>query len=109
MVMVRECGNYRVEVTPRRLGDLGGVHMSDSMVTRTVDLDYRTRCRQIAEAIKRHVDNVADATVVWDERLACSFCGLDWEDPEDLPMCCGEAQDEWKAKQEEVTGEPVGG
>lgn len=105
--------NFRVVIEPRRLGDFGFVSMSDSMASRDPERDMRERCEEIAAQVKRHVDNVSDASVVCDERAECSHCGSGWEtltaaqaatphqqlderSVEGEPVCCDEAIAEFR-------------
>jgi len=63
-------------------------------------------CQRIVTAVRRHIDDVADASVDWD--VVCSFCGSDWEEEErgdcncpiGMPVCCEKAIEEWEAKKE---------
>lgn len=55
---------------------------------------------EIVDQIKRHVDDVSSARVVWDSLFICSHCDYEWEENEDgLPMCCDEAEKEFEEKQ----------
>lgn len=67
-------------------------------------------CEGIKEQVLRHIDDVAQVSVVWEGRSVCSFCGRDWEvnenpgDPDydlDEPTCCAAAQEEWSKLKEE--------
>ena len=61
-------------------------------------------CNQILQEIKRHIDDVEEINIEYDEEEACSFCGYDWDEveekkcdgwPKGMPLCCKEAQLEW--------------
>lgn len=67
--------------------------------------------KELAEQIKRHCDYVESATVRVAKHPVCSFCQRDWETmreedgpdedmPLGIPVCCGDAQEEWLAAQE---------
>ncbi|GAA3717871.1 hypothetical protein [Streptomyces tremellae] len=71
--------DFEVVITPRRLGDLGWMSVSDRMASSDPERDVRERCEEIAAAVKRHVDNVAAVEVRFTETHTCSFCGYDWE------------------------------
>jgi hypothetical protein len=104
--------DFRVVVTPRRIGDLGWMSVSDRMASNNIERDMRERCEQIAEQVNRHVDHVADVRVEVDTEDVCSFCGLGWEEltkkeyeanPDSfedwerpgIPVCCAKAQEQW--------------
>jgi hypothetical protein len=74
--------NFRVVVEPRALGNIGYISMSDRMACGNdlarIRREYEQRCEEIAQQIKRHVDNVASARVEYDEEPVCSHCGRDW-------------------------------
>lgn len=94
--------NYRLEVEP------------DTRHVRASELADHGRMMTLLDDIKRdivrHVDGVDQIVYRFDIRYECSFCGLAWEvmthadalrDPEDdtpvgMPVCCREAQDEWR-------------
>lgn len=56
--------------------------------------------QQIADQIKRHVDDVIIDVIEFDTIEYCEFCGRVWEternEPNGMPECCGKAQDEWE-------------
>jgi len=61
-------------------------------------------CKGIKEQILRHIDDVADVAITWEDHFVCSFCGFDWETNENPldpdwelgePVCCTAAQEEW--------------
>lgn len=90
--------NFRVEVTPREpyLG-------RDPKKAEAIWADL---CKDIASQIKRHVDDVGSADVVFDTKESCSHCDYGWEvatddsDPEfpkGCPLCCEAAIEEFKA------------
>jgi hypothetical protein len=101
-----------LEIHPRRLGDLGGVSMSDSLASRDIDGDYRKRCETIRDGMLQH-RNVIEARIEVDETHVCSHCGHVWEelteeDAKDTslwvdkhtragePLCCGKAVEEFR-------------
>lgn len=99
--------NFRVVITPRDLGELGGCTLSDEMVSRNIEQDYQERCEEIAAQAIRHIDNVRHAAVEFDEDVACSHCCLPWHEqvegdvsdyPLGIPLCCEKAQKEWRDK-----------
>ena len=54
--------------------------------------------KNIIHQINRHVDDIEDVRLKWDAIEICSFCESRWEtrEGEDEPLCCEEAQKEWK-------------
>ncbi|MGW3192157.1 hypothetical protein ACWDBT_30435 [Streptomyces ardesiacus] len=105
-----------VAVLPRRLGSLGfgALSMSDRLISRDIEGDYRRRCEEIVAEL-RHRPQVEDVTVTCTETHTCSHCGLSWEvltaaeaaDPanrqdehtvEGEPVCCDKAVDEFRAE-----------
>ncbi|MFD9763233.1 hypothetical protein ACFWXI_06775 [[Kitasatospora] papulosa] len=107
--------DYRVVITPRRLGDLGWMSISDRMASSDPDRDMRERCEEITEQVKRHVDNVSSVEVQFTEVHTCSHCCLTWEvltaveaanpsyqqdehSAEGEPVCCEKAIAEFRAE-----------
>jgi hypothetical protein len=101
--------NFRVVVGPRRLGDYGFCSMSDRLIhgddVEKINSLYKERCEEIVDQIRRHVDNVGDASVEYDTNVVCSHCGRDWDEspddtdpyfPKGSPYCCDAAITEWK-------------
>ena len=43
----------------------------------------RIACEEIASAIRRHVDNVANVYVESDAKFVCEFCGAPWTEGND--------------------------
>jgi len=72
--------NPHVVVTPRRLGDLGIARVPENWMgpQSVIERDMLTRCEGIRDAVERHVDNVAFATVKFDEETVCEHCGHAW-------------------------------
>lgn len=69
--MARKAGereNYRVVVTPARAGWISLSGRSDSEIT----------CDNIADSIKRHVDDVASVEIDFDLNYVCEHCGSCW-------------------------------
>ncbi|MFE7461784.1 hypothetical protein ACWFMI_23920 [Nocardiopsis terrae] len=95
--------DFRVIITPRRLGDLGFMRTSD------VESDYQRRCEEIASQVRQTIADVDDVRVEWAEgEPVCSHCGLGWEVSDDeqvyefplgSPVCCQTAAGEWQAAQ----------
>lgn len=85
MSKVIEKINFRVVVEPKT--HVYGIKLS------YVEQD----CKEMADQIKRHVDNVSSVSVDFDTNVTCSHCGYGWE--EDItgePLCCNAAIEEWK-------------
>jgi hypothetical protein len=85
--------NYRVEIEPRSLGDFGYMSFSDRLITpneKERQKEYKERCEEIVEQIKRHVDNVGGVYILCDTNNVCEFCGFEWteEDPNYNGGCC---------------------
>lgn len=96
-------GDLSCSIAPQRLGDFGGVSISDARVSSDIARDYERRCNDLLAEIRRQRP-VASGQVVWTEEHRCSHCGLAWEvltaeDIADFPSCL---QDEHS-----VEGEPV--
>ncbi|WP_051878899.1 hypothetical protein [Streptomyces sp. NRRL B-24720] len=107
--------DYRVVITPRRLGDFGWMSVSDRMASSDPDRDIRERCEEIAAEVKRHVDNVGSVEVQSTEVHTCSHCDCVWEElsavealmashrqdnhsTEGEPVCCDKAIDEFRTE-----------
>jgi hypothetical protein len=99
--------NFRVVIYPKSLGDYGGIKLPDSHFRNNeqIQKDYETRCKEIAEQAKRHVDNIHSVDVEYDTVTKCSHCNLNWEVSEDdfdsdfpkgTPVCCNKAIEEHK-------------
>lgn len=102
----------RVEVVvePKRLGDFGLGVMSDSLVSRNPQERYRQLAEDMAREL-RFERHVVSATVEFTETSTCSHCGYPWEevtaadldqyplegDELGLPVCCEQAQAEFRA------------
>ncbi|MFE6931804.1 hypothetical protein ACFVDT_07205 [Streptomyces sp. NPDC057699] len=106
--------DYRIVITPRRLGDLGWMSISDRMASSDIERDTRERCEAIVKQVKRHVDNVGSVEMQFSEVHTCSYCCLTWEELtaaeatnpsyqqdehsiEGEPVCCDKAIDEFRA------------
>ena len=53
----------------------------------------RMTCQSIIDDIRRHVDDVRDARMEWDNERTCEHCGCAWTEREDAPHnggCCDE-------------------
>jgi len=101
---IRRYSNFRLEVTPERnYHDRPHLDAPASAPNMKMFRDFvlHVRCRDIEEAIKRHVDGIQNVSVIYDDEEVCEFCGYRWEeeetDPQFIgqPCCCREAQDEW--------------
>lgn len=101
---VAVAGPITVAVLPRRLGSLGfgALSMSDSLVSRDVEGDYRRRCEEIADELRQR-PQVDEVTVMCTETHTCSHCGLGWE-----VLTADEAADaSTNFDEHSVEGEPV--
>jgi hypothetical protein len=79
--------NYRVVVEP--VTHVYGIKLSADTIKRD--------CQEIANQIKRHVDNIEHISVEFDTKITCSHCGYEWEvDETGLPQCCTKAQVEFE-------------
>lgn len=97
-------GPITFAVLPRRLGSLGfgALSMSDSLISRDVEGDYRRRCEAIRDELLRR-PQVSEATVTCTETHTCSHCRLRWE-----VLSAEEASDSANlADEHSVGGEPV--
>ncbi len=87
-------GNFRVKVTPRSMTDYGFASMSTSLVygddTKRWEDDMQERCKEIADQVRRHADNVAYVAVECDQMDVCQHCGSRWTEasPEYNGGCC---------------------
>lgn len=55
-----------------------------------------TDCEDIKRQMKRHVDGYQYCGVNWTDLEVCSFCGEEWEEDEEGPLCCKRAVKEWE-------------
>lgn len=77
---VAPSGPITVAVLPRRLGKLApGMSVSDDMISRGIEGDYRRRCEEIAAEVRQR-PQVDGAVVTCTEISVCSHCGLGWEE-----------------------------
>ncbi|MEU6496405.1 hypothetical protein ABZ890_39515 [Streptomyces sp. NPDC046984] len=107
-------GRVMVAILPRRLGDLGGVFISDRLASSDIEGGYRRRCEEIATQVKG-LGHVSEVHVTCTETHTCSHCGCGWEvlsadeaaDPacqqdehsvEGEPVCCEKAIVEFRAE-----------
>lgn len=107
-------GDLSVSIAPQRLGDFGGVSISDARVSNDIAKDYERRCNELLDEIRRQRP-VASGQVVWTEEHRCSHCRLTWEvmTPEYLadrdlwpdehtvegePVCCDAAINEFRTE-----------
>ncbi len=77
--------NFRVSVYPRGMTDFGGISVGrglfygyDKDGKARWEKDMETRCEEIANAIRRHVDSISGVHVEWDSDPVCSHCGSRW-------------------------------
>lgn len=78
--------NYRVVATPQDLSSIERMFHKDRD---SAEKSIKNRCNEIAESIKRHVDNVDRVDIEFDTDEVCSHCGYEWvEDQKGLPTCC---------------------
>lgn len=86
--------NFRVVVYPQRLGDLGCVSVSDSLMCDSEEdrqRQYRDRAHEIKEQIRRHVDNAGIVSVEFDTNEVCEHCGYRWTESGNYNGgCCDE-------------------
>jgi len=72
---------YRVVVEPRRLGKCAGISVSDELVCPDAEervADYKRRCEQILDDVKRHAGDVGLAYVEAETEPVCEYCGRQW-------------------------------
>ncbi len=67
---------YHVEVEPQR-----------SYYGRDMQ-HYKDDCEQIAQQIRRHVDNFMSVSVVCESSPVCEYCNADWTETSDTYNCC---------------------
>lgn len=89
--------NYRVVVTPRRLGDFGVARISESACYADEadrHKQYLDACERIKQHIKRHADDVYSVDIEYDEIFVCKYCGSEWteKDKNYNGGCCGHDQ-----------------
>ena len=100
---VAPSGPITVAVLPRRLGKLAaGMSVSDDMISRDVEGDYRRRCDEIAAEL-RNRPQVDEVTVTCTETHTCSYCRLRWE----VLTADEAADDSTNQDAHSVEGEPV--
>jgi len=94
--------NFRVVIIPRRLGDFGGISMSDSFFYKQTpedqkryERDQEDRANEIAAQAKRHCDEVSRVDVEYDQAEVCEHCGYRWgEERSDYNGGCCEKDQE---------------
>ena len=103
--------NFRVVIEPRSLGDFGFVRTSadflygrDAVGQARMRREQEDRANEIAADVRRHVGNVGDVSVEYDQPPVCEHCGADWtETTADYNGgCCG--KDEDAEMQRQATG-----
>lgn len=61
-------------------------------------------CRDFEEFLRDHrSQDPVSLSVEREYQEQCSLCGREWEEDEEGPLCCNEAQQEWQAKLNGVT------
>ena len=77
--------NFRVVITPRGIGDFGSIRVSDSFFygdgekeRQRFERDMQERCDDIADAVRRHVDNARYVEVKFVQEDVCEHCGAPW-------------------------------
>jgi hypothetical protein len=75
--------NYSVSIEPRKPWIYDETNLDEQM---------KARCEDIVQQIKRHIDDVAWAGVVYETENTCSFCGRVWTEGGDKfnGGCCDE-------------------
>lgn len=90
--------NFRVVIYPRGLGNFGFMSVGDRTVTggdpAISERMYRDRCNDIAEQVRRHVDEVGSVDVEFDTQDVCEHCGREWTEssPAYNGGCCDQDQ-----------------
>jgi hypothetical protein len=102
--------NFRVVIEPRGLGNFGSVSMSDRMFCKDEadrQRQYRELCEEIAQDVKRHVDNVGWVGVESDDVHECEHCHSTWteESAEYNGGCCDKDQEAEEQRQKAKTDE----
>lgn len=77
--------NYRVVVEPRRIGNLGFVHVSDSWFgdEEKISKEYYDLCNEIVENIERCITNTGSVYIESDKIDVCEFCKSYWTEDSD--------------------------
>lgn len=100
--------NHRVFIEPRSIGDYGYARISEHRVCPDPEeraRRYREMCEEIADSVRRHVDNTKYVSVECDKEEFCSHCGSNWDEckddndpeyPKGIPLCCSRAMDEFR-------------
>lgn len=85
----------RVVIYPRRLGNLGSVHIPDGWASDDVGGDTVKRCEEIREQVKRHVDYAEHVEIEQDAEYVCEHCGSSWTEDSDSfnGGCCDKDMD----------------
>lgn len=99
--------NFRVVIEPKGLGDFGSIRLPSSLLYGNTEMerkraekDMHERCEEIAEQVRRHVDNVSHAQVDFDQEYVCEHCGAEWTEGEN-PFnggCCDKDCEEEDAR-----------
>ena len=92
MSVVKYCRNPKITIEPFHYHWRG---------TQPDDAIKANELEDVIRAIKRHVDDLGDIRVTWDEGKECLFGQAEWEfgnyeyqDGVVWPLCCTEAQEE---------------
>lgn len=94
--------NHYVKIIPTALGDYGCMSIPDSWAcqggTAEISAEYRRRCEQIADDVKRHVNHVQRVQVVCDTVEVCEYCGAEWAVEGNVYNgCCDADTADWQA------------
>lgn len=61
--------NFRLIVIPREPGDFGAFYVSDSLSPEEYEKFMMERCKEIKRDIMRHIDDVENVYITWDEEV----------------------------------------
>ena len=88
--------NYRVIVEARKPFWL----INDD---KKLDQEMKSRCEDIVQQIKRHIDDVSYVGLDWDVSKQCEFCGSDWTEDSKTSNggCCDKDEENNPVKESE--------
>jgi hypothetical protein len=87
--------NFCVEVIPE--DPRGTLYISTKPEASTLEYKYRRACEEIVSEIKRHVDGISSANIVWDTVHSCEHCGAKWSEESTIyngGCCAGDIANE---------------
>lgn len=85
---------YYVRVDPSNWG-------RDSDIQQT-----RRTCEDIAQSVKRHVDDIGSVSVEYETESVCEFCGADWtEESATFNGCCCDEDMKHEPQEEDSNGQ----